>query len=94
MELESYPQRNERVIAKGVSESLVLLNLDNGKYYKLDEVGGRIWELCDGTQNVADMVLIIDEEYEASAETIRADILELLRDLAHEKMVVEGKKTT
>lgn len=93
MELGNYPQRNERVIAKGVSESLVLLNLDNGEYYKLDEVGGRVWELCDGTQNVEEMVSTISEEYEASAETIRTDILELLRDLVHEKMVVEGRKT-
>ena len=42
MQLESYPQRNERVIAKGVSESLVLSNLDNGEYYKLDEAGGKV----------------------------------------------------
>ena len=94
MKLESYPLRNERVIAKGVSGSLLLLNLDNGEYYKLDEVGGRVWELCDGTQNVAEMVSTIREEYDASTETIRTDILELLRDLANEKMVVEGKKTT
>ena len=94
MELESYPQRNERVIAKGVSESLVLLNLDNGEYYKLNEVGGRVWELCDGNKNVAEMVATICEEYEAPAEVIEADILDLLRDLVDEKMVVEGNKTT
>jgi hypothetical protein len=40
------------------------------------------------------MVSTISEEYEAPAEIIEADILELLRDLVDEKMVVEGKKAT
>jgi hypothetical protein len=94
MKADSYPQKSERVVAKGVSDSLMLLNLDNGQYYKLDEVGSRVWELCDGKRTAADVISVIIDEYEGPADAIEADILELLRDLVHEKMVVEGNQTT
>lgn len=89
--LDSRPrQRGKQVLTQQVSGTLILLHLDNGEYYKLDEVGSRVWELCDGTRTVADAVSVICEEYEASAETVEADVLALVRELADEKMVDEG----
>jgi coenzyme PQQ biosynthesis protein PqqD len=92
--LESYPRRQERILAKCVSDSWVLLNLDSGDYYALNEVGGRVWELCDGARSIAEIVAIISQDYEAPRETIEADVLELLQDLANEKLVVEGSSTS
>ena len=83
-------RRGKQVLTQQVSDTLILLHLDNGEYYKLDEVGSRVWELCDGTRTVTDAVSVICEEYEACAETVEADVLALVRELADEKMVDEG----
>ena len=48
-----------------------------------------MWDLCDGSRSVAQLVAVICQEYEAPAETIEVDVLELLTDLVHEKLVVE-----
>jgi hypothetical protein len=37
----------EEVAAKGIDGEAILINLSNGIYYSLDNVGGLIWELID-----------------------------------------------
>jgi pyrroloquinoline quinone biosynthesis protein D len=86
----SRPRHPEGVIAQQADSTLVLLSLTSGQYYALDDVGVRVWELCDGARTVAEVVSILSQEYDAPAETIEADVLELLEDLAREQLVVEG----
>jgi Coenzyme PQQ synthesis protein D (PqqD) len=78
------------VLAQRNADALILLNPEDGQYFTLDEVGARVWELCDGTQRVADLIATIHAEYDAPLETIQADILELLDDLAREKLVAHS----
>jgi pyrroloquinoline quinone biosynthesis protein D len=86
----SRPRKQEGVIAQRADETLVLLSLTSGQYYALDEVGVRVWELCDGARSVAEVVSLLTQEYDAPAETIETDVLELLEDLASERLVVES----
>ena len=39
------PTRRERVLTQTTDGELVLLHLDRGTYFALNEVGARIWEL-------------------------------------------------
>jgi len=91
---ENHPRRRGQVIAQQASETTILLSLENGQYYTLNEVGGRVWALCDGSRRVADMVAIIQQDYEAPAEIIEADILELLEELIRAQLVVDGSHET
>ena len=47
IELNTLPRPKERIIAQEVSGVLVLLNLDDGQYFSLEDVSRRILELCD-----------------------------------------------
>ena len=40
----------------------VMLNIQNGKYYNLGEVGGIIWEMIAQPQAISDLVLNIMKE--------------------------------
>jgi hypothetical protein len=88
--LVSNPRHGPKVITQQGAEALILLNLDDGHYYALDEVGRRVWELCDGSRTVAEIVLAVGQEYDAPVQSIEADVLELLTDLARDKLVVLG----
>ena len=70
--------------------SHILLKPDSGQCYALDDIGTVIWSLCNGTHSIADIVAAIVSEYDAPAGTVEADTLELLQDLAHEKLLLEG----
>jgi coenzyme PQQ biosynthesis protein PqqD len=84
---ESCPKRMEQVIAQKASNDFLLLNMDDGNYYSLNEIGGRIWELCDGNRSVSQLVVAIAAEYDAPAEVLEKDVVELLEGLQNGKLI-------
>jgi len=83
------PRRQEQIIVQKGSKDVLLFNMDDGSYYALNEVGNRIWELCDGTNSVEQLVCMLSKEYNAPAENIETDILELLEDLRNKNLIDE-----
>ena len=90
MNLESRPQRAPGVLQQEVSGTTVLLKPDNGQYFSLEEVAGRVWELTDGQRTVSEMVQVLVSEYEAEPAEIEADVLQLLGELCDEKLVTQA----
>lgn len=89
MNLESYPQRKEQVIAQKASKDFLLFNMDDGNYYSLNEVGCRIWQLCDGTRSVAALVETLSAEYDVSADVLAQDVLDMLEEFRSGKLIAE-----
>lgn len=84
----SFPKHGEQVIAQKASNDLLLFNMDDGNYYSLDEIGSRIWELCDGNHSVSQVVAALAAEYDASDELLDKDVAELLENLHSMKLIV------
>lgn len=87
MQADDRPQRDGRIVWRRGDEGVVVLNPNDGQYFSLDDVGGRIWELCEGERSIAEIAEILAEEYEADASVIQGDALELLRELRDEGLV-------
>jgi hypothetical protein len=81
------PTRRDRVLAQEAAGETMLLDLDGGTYFALNEVGARVWELCDGVQSIADITSVLAAEYEAPEDVITRDVLELLDALRVERLV-------
>lgn len=84
--LDTRPRRREGVVGQEAGESLVLLDVDSGLYFSLDEVGYRIWSLCDG-RTVGEIVDAICGEYDVDRARVESDALDLLRELSAEALV-------
>jgi len=84
---ESRPVRRERVLVQTADDQMMLLDLDGGMYFALNDVGARVWELCDGTRTVAEISSLLANEYDAPAAMIEGDVLELLGELETEQLV-------
>jgi hypothetical protein len=83
----SQPRRRERVLVEQIEDETVLLDLDSGLYFALNEVGARVWELCDGARSVDEIVDVIAGEYDADGATVRTDVVELLAELVDERLL-------
>ena len=83
-------QRRQNILKQEAAGTVVLLNMDDGRYFALDGVGGRVWDLCDGSRTLSEIAAILAEEYEAPAETIERDLAELMNDLTNEELVGEN----
>lgn len=68
----------------------MLLRLDDGSYYALDEVGARIWELCDGRHSLGDVVATLCAEFEAPESTVRSDVLDFVSQLRGERLLIDA----
>ena len=88
---ESRPVRRSDVLAQAAGETVILLTPDSGEYFTLNEVGGRIWELADGSRTAAEIAGMLVDEYDAPPEEIQADMFELLSELAEERLLSDGQ---
>jgi len=70
-----------------LSGESIILNLNNGVYYGVDQVGTRIWNLMQGPTMVASIRDALLAEYEVDSEQCEADLLTLLRQLADHELV-------
>ena len=52
------------------------------RVFEPDETAASILQLCDGTHSVADIVAQLAKDYQAPAEQIRGDVIEILQELA------------
>lgn len=69
------------VVAREVGEETVILDLESGSYLGLDPVGARMWSLMGEGKTVDAVCATMLEEYEVSAEVLKADLLKLVEEL-------------
>ncbi|MCD6352720.1 MAG: PqqD family protein [Proteobacteria bacterium] len=85
--LESFFTKSEKIAWRVVEEDSVLLNLDTGYYYTLNEVGRFLWESLDGKKELSAIHKEILDHYDVDPETAKSDILELIDNLLKEGLV-------
>jgi hypothetical protein len=94
---DTLPVANPEVIFRNVSEGAVLLHTRDEVYFGLNAVGARIWQLLPPVcRTLDDLCAAVAKEYPSvDAGVIRADIVELLEDLAAQRLVqpVDGRVT-
>jgi hypothetical protein len=88
--LERRPQRGQGILSQEAQGQTVLLRLDDGSYYALDEVGARVWELCDGRHSLGDVVATLCAEFEAPESTVRDDVLDFVSQLRGERLLIDA----
>ena len=86
--LEGRVRRQDGILAQEAHGQTVLLRLEDGGYYALDDVGAMIWELCDGGRAVGEIVALLCEEFDAPEAVVQADVLEFIDDLRRERLLV------
>jgi pyrroloquinoline quinone biosynthesis protein D len=88
--LDERLRRRDGVMAQEAQGKTVLLRMDDGSYYALDDVGALVWELCDGERSLADVIAALCAEYDAPETTVTADVIEFVNDLRRERLLVES----
>jgi hypothetical protein len=78
----------EDVIARELDGETVLLNLETGIYFGLDEVGTRIWQLLGAGGPVQAILDTLASEYDAEREALERDLTHFLAQLEARGLVV------
>jgi hypothetical protein len=87
LNIDSRVAMGEDVLVRKLADEAVLLNLATGRYFSLDPVGARIWELLEAHGRLAEVLSGILEEFDVDEATARNDLLELAGKLRGEGLV-------
>ncbi len=90
LELASIVSVGSQQVACDLEGESVVLHLENGQYYGLDDIGTRIWALMEKPIQVEELVKKLREEFEVSQAECSAHVLEFLEDLHSHKMIEVG----
>ncbi len=83
-------QPSREVLFREIEGECVLLDLESGTYFGLNEVGTRIWNLLREGLPEERIAEIIAAEFDGDAPTIRADVRALLADLESRRLIVSA----
>jgi len=75
------------VLIRFLDQESVLLNLNTEKYFGLDAVGTRMWQLLTGSPTIEAACVQLLEEYQVDSETLRSNLSELLDHLAENGLI-------
>jgi Coenzyme PQQ synthesis protein D (PqqD) len=79
--------QNREPVAVEVDRQVVMMSLEQGKYYGLEGAGGRIWQLADRPRTVAEICVELTREFEVEPETCLHDVCEFVGQLARENLI-------
>jgi hypothetical protein len=76
------PCRSERIAFRVVGGEALIMVVDRKELHRLNDVGSRVFELCDGQTSVDAIVEAIVREFAVDAPTARADVEKFITELA------------
>ena len=79
--------RNEAIIAAEIDESVVMMDVEKGRYYELDPVGARVWTLAESGPRIAEVCEALVAEYEVAPDTCGGDVRAFLDELRRQEVV-------
>ena len=76
-----------KVLFRDLGDEAVILELETGRYYGLDEVGSRMWSQLCRHGEVEATLRALREEYQVPEDELRRDLLEFVDRLASHKLL-------
>src|SRR5204863_3974099 len=68
------------LVTQPIEDSLLLLHLDSGVFFELDDVGARMWQLLRERGDVDAIVPKLLEEYDVEEARLRRDLSRLVAE--------------
>lgn len=85
--LDTIINKNLEIDDTDLDGEKVMMNLDKGEYFMMNEVGSRIWEIINEPMNVKSIVDALRSEYEVDEETCKDTVIEFLGRLNNADLI-------
>ena len=80
-------QASSKYLYSEIDSEAVILDVNSGTYFGLNEVSNRIWQLLQTPTSSDSLVAQILEEYDAPPEEVEKDVRSLLNDMSNAGLV-------
>jgi hypothetical protein len=73
--------RSNSSISGRLDNELVMMDIEAGKYFSLNPVATRIWELLENPRSLDELCLLLQKEYDVSEVRCRQETEACIKDL-------------
>ncbi len=90
-----YRINSPSVINETIEGESVIINLNTGMYYSLDNIGAIIWAALENRHSVEDIAAFLASHYQIDAEDVETTVNDLINQLLNEELIIllPGGKT-
>jgi hypothetical protein len=85
--METCVVRGKDQVSADLKGEAVILNLKTGKYFSLNPVGTRLWELIESPQTIQSLIDVIESEYQVERERLEKDVFAVFTKLMNASLV-------
>ncbi len=82
----------KELIYQELDGEMVLLDMQSGQYFGIDEVGSRIWQLVEKQYAPAGILKALLEEYDVEESVCREQVAQFFQELLDKKLLVVSEK--
>ncbi|MFT5083440.1 MAG: hypothetical protein ACI9Y1_001483 [Lentisphaeria bacterium] len=86
--LSSTVRRNENIVDAVIDGETVMMSIENGQYYGLDNIASRIWQLVEKPIKINDICQSLQEEYNVNQTLCQSDVIAFLDNLKESDVVL------
>ena len=83
--------RSSKTISGRLHDEMVMMDLEQGKYFSLNPVATRIWDLLEESLTVEELCGRLKEEYDVDAGRCLEEVSEHLREMVRLGLVQEAE---
>lgn len=87
---KSIYSKNSKTISGRLSDELVMMDIDKGKYFSLNPVATRIWDLLESPMTINELCGMLMGEYEVTEEQCMTDVGEVLNEMVRLGVVLKA----
>jgi len=80
--------RNSKTISGRLHDELVMMDLDKGKYFSLNPVATRIWDMLEKPLPMDTICGMLMDEYEVDAVQCREEVTQHLEEMVRFGLVI------
>ena len=70
-----------------VDDELVMMSIELGQYFALNQAGARVWELLETPRTLSDLCAAMEAEYDVERELCHREVAALLEELKGKGLV-------
>ena len=84
---ETVVQRSENVLFSELDSEIVMMDIQQGNYYELEEPATRIWELAETPVRVSEICATLQDEYEIEAAQCETEVIAFVQELESREVI-------
>jgi hypothetical protein len=85
--LTSSLHRNDEFVHSAIDNETVMMSIEQGEYYGLDDIATRIWNILDEPHSVNQICDLLQPDYDVDRQQMEQDVLAFLDEMVKGKIL-------